>query len=696
MALTSYRWKGAELNDGISFLVPYSNFDDRNPVDTAYAYRNELVPVQTGVTVKEATFALNITIVATSKQDFDAKLDSLIALFNPQSNPTAQRFERKRDWEQFYRYVEARPTSFSVNMLERKVTIIMTAADMNWKEDVQQTQTASNIFNSATSASMSINYTGNIPVEPIIEIKALSASSESPNPIYYQEVQVFIDDFDKQPYVKIAHNWNVSALVSAGKMQSNYSDINVWWSPKVRETYLRRRCIGANTALNIWVELTRNRPATVLPVCKVITTLGVGMTVGATTFDFTDPYQQLPTDSTELSTLLVGRYIAVRDEVMLITAVSDLRTTSGIVRVTVTRGQLGTTAVAHPDTIMFTNVKWGYSMYINYGYGAGYSKDHNTSWFGFPNINFQTSDNKYWRQTEMMPQRGVSNNPAERNLKDLGWFAANGPYRVKTGEFLYARPTASTVGGPKDGQFFGAYGIKPAPNQTAGTVQRFVLDRMGYPRNIDSIQVKATCSAGSNTVEGGYTLYVSKVLRDFGLATREINEEVWSTVVAAGTVNALRDSGEIVLHKYWYELDDITHLTIEMYPTPPQSTQQVFVTITEVILGMDTDTTNYPVAVFKGGERGPATGEFSAYIQIKNQSDAVNPNWLIFNTRMSANEVNIIDAGEMTVSGAPIESITNWHMPTWLRLMPGNNIISLNTLVGSGTFEVKIKWKNRF
>src|SRR5438046_1329115 len=83
--LTSYIYKGVELNDGLYYAIPTegTNLDDLNVAEESFMYiPGGDLPISTGITMKEGTLVLNINVIASTAALFEARLDVLKTIFN--------------------------------------------------------------------------------------------------------------------------------------------------------------------------------------------------------------------------------------------------------------------------------------------------------------------------------------------------------------------------------------------------------------------------------------------------------------------------------------------------------------------------------------------------------------------------------------------------------------------------------------
>src|SRR4051794_37186685 len=125
--LTSFLWKGVELNNGTTYGIPLADqgLDDPNSADATWAYRKGTVPVQTAHSIKEGVFTLNINIIARHGEtpaQYQAKIDQIRAIFDTR-DPAFYQLQRKLPHEATYRYLSVAPREVSINRLERKVSI---------------------------------------------------------------------------------------------------------------------------------------------------------------------------------------------------------------------------------------------------------------------------------------------------------------------------------------------------------------------------------------------------------------------------------------------------------------------------------------------------------------------------------------------------------------------------------------------
>ena len=143
--LTSFLWKGVELNDGVLYGVPLADqaLDDPNSSDATWAYRKGTVPVQTKLEIKEGVFTLNINILARAGEtaaQYQAKIDQLRAIFDTR-DPAFYQLQRKMPHEATYRFLNAAPREVAINRLERRAVVTFQTADKSWQDAALKTAT---------------------------------------------------------------------------------------------------------------------------------------------------------------------------------------------------------------------------------------------------------------------------------------------------------------------------------------------------------------------------------------------------------------------------------------------------------------------------------------------------------------------------------------------------------------------------
>ena len=408
--LTSYRYRGVELNDDINYLVPLAelNLDDRQTAEENWVYRDAQTPLPTGITLREGVTVLNLYIRASSTADFNTKLNALYQLFDTR-DPAYYRLERKFPHEQYYRYIEVAPRQFTVNRLERKVSITLYTPERAWKDDTWNEQTWTLFNGPSRTIDVSLTYDGFSPVEPVVEVKALTIGSDGPVPLYYRTVDVWTADTATvvgSP-VLIASGWNVQSLISAEKMRSDSLDISVTLPDG---TALNRLVVGADTARRVWVKPAVWPRIPKVRLAESITNVASSITIRS--LDGQSLTNYLPNSAT----------IAIENEQITYTGFTLVANyANGDQAVTLLncqRGVGGTTAAGHGG-LPTMRIKFRTQLRINYGYAPAYVNTYMLNDFsGWPLLDYEVSTNTSWVQTD------ANNRAATEGDQTLVWSVA--------------------------------------------------------------------------------------------------------------------------------------------------------------------------------------------------------------------------------------------------------------------------------
>lgn len=707
--LTSYRWRGIELNDGLNYLVPMADtaFDDLNPASSSYAYRYENTPSYLGIEVREGVFTLNIEIVATTAQDFDTKLSALKQLFDTR-DPALYDFERQLPWEQSYKRIQCHPTEFSVNRVRRRVSVTLDAPDKRWVASSESNDQA-DFWTQPTDdldQTITVNYTGSSEVEPIIEITPLEASTASPSPQYYREVYVFLaarQQADNEP-IRLVGNWDTGSLVSAGKMRSDGLDITVTKEPGYLQTHsgevpyglpnsgqvgtINRLVLGTQSSRDIWIKPDAWAHTDWIDVAdgegqdywniipdelRLVTELNSGNT--GQTF-----YVKSATNPTANMRFPERGFMMVENEMI------EFSTSASGELSIARRGVNGNPVTTHPAG---TVVRYGFRLFINYGYAAGYEKHFPNDFNGWPNLDYSQSHNTTWVQTELW------GGAPPYNYGQVRSWQTNAPYlrlhNLHPGERSW--PQAATASNREtDTLVFRGY-YDPAKPADTGRWRAY-LPMGDWKRELDYWRVTYTVNKAGAGIVFGVTQ------RNFGGGvgehyTAQVVDQ--SGVVQSVTTSMMQTTPGTI------ELTRNEALWMQIYGSQPyDTTEEDLVTIDKVEYFVDgaywrSVYTCYPDQAGAGSapddigpEKGIVDGEFGVYYEILNTTYP-EPQPLVVQFRGIANRKVTIDCFNRTVKGTTLEAVS-YTNPVWLRLKPGNNVIRFRSKAGVGKTKFNVRW----
>lgn len=690
--LSSVRWRGVELNDGVNYLLDTreSTLDDPNPAEATYATRKDATPVLMGATLRETTIVLNINIKAASSADLDAKIQQLRRIFNP-AELKEYKLERRLPHEQYHKYIMAAARTINFNRAMRKCSVTLQAADMTWQDSAEQTQTTL-LFDGTFSENLVVNYTGNLPVEPILEVKAKSPGSDGPTPLYYRDIALWYwapERLVNFP-VKLIENWNVNSLISGGKMRSDYSDVSLTLAGRTVPHNIVERSSGV---IDVWALPSF---ANTIVVCTLSPS-----TRGAV-YDV-----QLPSSwgvnskikfNVNRGSLPATATVKIGNE--FITYTSPVQTAQGspVYEVTITaRGVYGSPVEDH---YAWSPVMFADTARVSYGYALGYERLYPRQWGGpWPDIDYVNSTNGEWRYTTNRTRQFFEVNGTP--LTGLNWYAAPvvNPRARETLEMI-------SLSDPTYRNFSGLVSTYPAPFSGVGNVQRLVLEQPGGQslRRISWLRIVFELTGGPNPAAPGFTVILNKVrFGSFGSVDlgkpNEFKNELWRyTHNSTGTVTV--DTGYICTNN-WNATP--SHFVIEIPDAPVDSSNRLLLRIKEFYIRWDGfgateyyDNLHWPHAGGLGTERGIGTGEFPVYLNVRNLSDSDQTSPFTIAARMADETVGIIDCQGHTVSGALTLEEVSYKKSNWLRLLPGNNTIQFSAGVGTGQVEIKLRWRNRY
>lgn len=687
--LTSYRYRGCELNDGLAYTVPSQGLtlDDRQNADENWVYRSGGdLPMPTGITLKEGVIVLNINIVASTPEQFETRLNVLKQIFDT-TDRRYYKLERKLPHEQYYKYIEVAPRQFTVSRTERKVSITLHTAERAWKEDTWR-EHVQELFtdNETHTYYLNVNYEGITPVEPIVEVTPLEVSSQGPQPMFYQEVDVYVaspQHIINTP-IRLVGGWDTSSYVSAGQMRSDGLDITVTLP---NGTQLRRYVGGTQSNRNVWInpQTWPSLPGTVrLPGFPGVTADSTEIPIFANTGTLVG----MPTS---------GK-VCIGDEIISYTGLQITSSDGVYGKLTgCTRGVDGT--VATDFTLGdWTWVKFPQKLRINYGYVNVFAgtffqnnlnnwhlidydesdnvvwiqKTANTSPFGDSSNGYFTGRPFSWRGYSWLPGR-----PGERS--EMGWTG-----RLEGGN---AQMTLSAY---KTNSQFTSYRdrlvmqLNPY-NSRKVTWARLVYDLTGGDTG-QFPQIKAEMGVTRENFFNGLQIYGPG---NYG--TPERTKSLHTATRNVGTTAQI-DTGWQLVSQDWY---GATHIWLWVPEAPTTSNPAgVKVHLKEVYLYLDQQFLEYPVAKFWSTQQGANNGEFPVVMSWTNHSDTLDNDWFHIWPRLSIGATVSYNCATYEVTGAPLANCS-FEKVKWLRLVPGNNVIQVNGHAGIGQVSFKIKWQNK-
>lgn len=679
--LISYKYKNIELNDGLNYVIPLAdqNLDDRQSVDESYAYRHGNTPLSAGITQRESTIVLNISIIASSSELFDTKLKTLKQVFDT-TDSTYYPLSRKLPYEQYYRSLDVAPRQFTVNRIDRKVTISLSVLDRRWRGGDWIVVSQPCFADTIRLHDVSVSNSGSCAVEPIIEITPLTIGSDGPQPMYYANVTVYAKSAQHilNTPIRLVTGWNTSSISS---MRSDGLDITVTLPDG---TTLNRYVTGTQASRTIW--------------CKPQTwpEYPVEMKLSATDITATQTTIEVLASSGDATKIPTTGKIAIQDEVITYTGVTV--TSERYAKLTgVTRGVDGTTAAAHYG---WTWVRQPVVLAIRWGYVAGYAGTAYTNDVAtWPVLDYLQSTNALWLQSGAFAG----------NSYGKEW-PANRPFSWRLEMWCPGKPE-----GGSGGSYTGSVAQGTAIPRLGGvehpqaTWERDRIIVAMYPptsRMPDYVGVQYSIVGGNapyptTTVELYRTMsnYLPGFIRTdpanpYGAVT---NEQIRLLHTHSTTSNSATtiDTG-------WQNLQTLyglTHVWLWVADVPTDTTQTNPYSTSEkprcTMVGaswmMDWAQGGYPLSIFDPTVRGLINGEFPVIVTIQNLTDVGSSPFRIW-PRQSINEVVTYDCENYTVSGDNLASCT-YELPRWLRLLPGTNVIRITGETGSGEVLLRLKWK---
>lgn len=715
--ITSYKWRGIELNDGIKYSFPNSNLDDRPSADSTFAYRRKLAPVKTGIVVKESQISLVMNIHGNATQ-FETNLGDLYRLFNT-DDESDYKLERKKPTEQYYNYIWAHPVSFAVDRTNRKITITLKTAELKWKS-AQPESWDETLFTVDTSEEFEIENTGYSYVEPIIKITPTQASTDGQIYKYWRFVDVWVHDWldvsDKP--VQIVSGWDISALVGDDKIRDDGLDISVLYPNGASADRLVVIDPSATDEISVWIKPRNFVPHHGAYLVGSRSNPSVGDPLNGIALDDTDTTAMLLVDSTETTPLPSAGTFKAGAEIISYTGATVHAANTGMGKLWKLTGLTRGVGASSPQNHQqYARVMRSTTLKITHGYnvGAGGVFPNNTN--GWPLLNYTDSTNSVWSQTAQASPKYRSSFGSQGYYNE--WFGANGMTgRARPGEVLRFSPTGDDTEVETTVQLQGFYDTSITDARVSG------IDRMAVElpnsRTVDYVRLQLTLDTGGAT-SADIRLSIFATYSGFG-TQNEVSEQIgyitWNGITEDGTIKVYHKGNIVsstpitnstVADTGFMQLNvaqaPVTHISVVMTNVPPTTSTVVFVKLDEFELKFDQFYGGYsPIYGDLGTENGIDTDSYPIYIVITNEDDAEAEPFIILFNKTSADTEFTIDCYERTVSANGVdyeEGMERFNLLSisyqnewWLRLLPGDNNLTFETEAGQGEVDIEISWSN--
>lgn len=697
--LSSVRWRSVELNDGTSYLLDTreTTLDDPNPAEATYATRKDNTPVLVGAVLRESTIVLNINIVASTAAELDAKILALRRIFNPEEL-REYKLERQLPHEQYHKYVMAAARTVNVNRAQRRCTVTLQTTDMTWQDSAEQTQSVTLFATGGAPETLTVNYTGNLPVEPTIQLTADTPGSDGPTSLYYRDLSLWYwapERVANYP-IKVVENWDVSPLVSAGKMRSDFADISI-------------SIAGRQAPHNIVVRSTNVLDIWIIPAYMPLVAADAILATGP--FGFSQPH--IPTSYGAGDTFGIVCYrgtvpasatLKIGNEFISYNGAQQM--SSSLWQVTITaRGVYGSPVEPH---YMFSPILFPTTVRVGYGYAPGYAQQWASKWGGpWPDIDYINSDNREWKYT--VGSTKLMYGPGGVPLTSFNWFYAQAP-NARPRELLapigQADPTYPTYGGLVS--TYPVAGLSPAdPKNSQVSVSRLVLAHPGgqSQRRMSYLRLVFEVKGGPEAAHPGFDIKMNRVRAGFradytALYYPEDARQLYSGPYAVQNGTGTIDTSYLYTDSW---SNPSTHFTVEVLNAPAGADNLTVLRIKEFYIRWDgyggtelTENLHWPHFGALGSEQGIGTGEFPVYLKVRNLTDGDQTTPFTVQARMSVGQQGSIDCQAHAVSGALGLLDVDYKKSNWLRLMPGTNVVQFESGAGTGQIGITLSWRNRY
>lgn len=668
--LTSYLWRGLELNDGVNYLVAFKDaeFDNQNSANPTYAERQGRTPVFLGATLAEGEITVPIQIRFTSAQDEYDKLQALKAVFNTHDQ-TEYDFERRLRHQQYYQYIPARVKEFSYNPLERKATAVLHCEDKSWR-DVDETVQTETIFSTVNTHTWNLTYEGNVAVNPIVKITSTEQTANGPTPQYWRIATLYAYDTSNllgTPLL-ITQNWNTTYEVGQGWIRSDATDTSVVFADT--GAAVRRVVGGTESNRKIWI-LPSQMPTIQPALINVLDPSSPDITSSQTTIPWrsTTTNPNWPTTGT----------IAIDDEIISYTGVTYGKVAAGgIYYGTFTgcgRGHNGTTAVSH---VGYARIKRPINFKIRFGYGTGYEQQFYNDLTGWPTLDFTNSTNKSWVYTNCRFPLGIY--PA--TVYQPTWALSFNKRHRKNTNIVGGSDTPVDMSGELLKLYGGYYSTA-----VEATADRIIVPISGGKRKPTSVRVQGKLRGSSlNSLPTG----MSTVLVHSAYNTLTEVQTVLNTKTATGGSLTTFDTGTL---DTGFDNKPFSHIVLEITAAPLVNSQTSLLELETLTIGLDADFGAYPILADVGGTQGVNLSLYPIYLAFRNATNSGVPFELEAN--LAVNGVITIDTDQRTVTGISIEE-ASYQVAEWLRLDKGVNQINFSGPAGIGQMDIEIRYRAKY
>ncbi len=703
--LTSYKVKGVELNDVTNYTVPRqgTSFDDRNASTGEYAYRKGEVPVLTGVTIKEGVLALPIFINARTAAEWKTRLHTLKTIFNT-ADTTPFKLERKRPSDSVYSFLMVTVREFTVNEGQHQVIVTLETADRAWTEPAWLQSSITLWETSSRVEDLTINYEGATPVEPVVVFQLLTEGQDGPRPLYYHHVTVYTQGAAKlvNTPLLLIDNWNTSGMVSDSEIRADGLDIEVEF---LSGQDIQRFVCGTAADRRVWIRPTAwpwrfDVTLAAPPDWNPLQDPADPMLSSTDTAAYITVQPGAKPDVNGFTNEFPGAGTFMVDgEIISYNGVQWLNADMTVAKLTLTaRGVAGGTAAA--NHYEYRRVLFPTTLVVRYGYPPGYEHlmTRNELW-QWPLINYDQSTNSVWVQTEQYtPYVGMT------PYYQLGWGAWEKKETTNDKRYvgeaiyglsMYGAQAVNRIAKMKlTGQNTGNWGTVAIPRLWNRLACRFFGGRdkgrvfsyvRCYPKLVTAAGKRVTCRV--KAVRSNFGTYVAGGADGRTLISQEAQEILW-TQHHTGATQTQYDSGWLWTGM-WSQPFEAISVELDHIPAG-QPTAMENLVLEKVEWMLDAEYGGSPVALTLGAQNGGS----SVYMNVRNLNDTQVGTRFTVNTLMGVDDTVTLDCANRAVAGILLKE-TTYRNPTWLRLLPGSNIIRFEAPPGIGQVLATIKWQVR-
>jgi hypothetical protein len=328
---------------------------------------------------------------------------------------------------------------------------------------------------------------------------------------------------------------------------------------------------------------------------------------------------------------------------------------------------------------------------VRYGYATGYLAFFHNNLINWPLIDYENSTNTQWTQVETFSP--VLNSTSWAHTRN--W---TGESKIQTAT---ARPYAGESLSAGANNNIDNYSVADKMKIIGGITgnvnstlsygwERLLLRLPSVGRKYSTVKLTMTLKGGASGATGRVTARLKVIRANIGNPTAqntEVAQVLWSATQLTSTPTSV-NSGFVNLSSFTQPVQGIS---LELDHAASGNALVTHLILDKAEFTLDTEYAGYPVAGALGSEQ----GGFSVHLSsLYNATDTQTSLRFSVATLMAVNDVATIDCLNRTVVGALVKEVA-YQNPTWLRLLPGSNTITIVAPASSGKIRVALAWYDK-